>query len=260
MRIQLRQICLIARELSPIIDDLTYVLGIKTCFVDPRASAFGLENTVMSIGRNFLEVVSPVKTDSPGERFLKKRRGDGGYMVICQAESKEAQQAIRTRALVNGFHIAYESEDDECSICQIHPKDMIATIFEINRVDPDDFTGNWVSAGGMRWKDSSEQSSSVEFVAVELQSPNRVEIADRWARVAGLPVKSSGDELYVELNNARIRFVEQSDGRGPGLSGMDLAVSDLEGILARAKQRHAFVSDHELLICGTRIHLHKTNG
>ena len=57
MTIQLRQICLVARELQPVIDDLTGVLGINTCYVDPGVGKFGLENTLMPIGRNFLEVV-----------------------------------------------------------------------------------------------------------------------------------------------------------------------------------------------------------
>ena len=37
MTIQLRQICLVARELQPVIEDLTQVLGINTC-MSTRAS------------------------------------------------------------------------------------------------------------------------------------------------------------------------------------------------------------------------------
>ena len=40
MTIQLRQICLVARELRPVIDDLTNVLGIHACFVDPGCRCF----------------------------------------------------------------------------------------------------------------------------------------------------------------------------------------------------------------------------
>ncbi|GIT39067.1 MAG: hypothetical protein Ct9H300mP8_02630 [Gammaproteobacteria bacterium] len=38
MTIQLRQICLVAKELNPVIDDLTDVLGIKAA-LSTRASA-----------------------------------------------------------------------------------------------------------------------------------------------------------------------------------------------------------------------------
>ena len=47
MTIQLRQICLVAKELNPVIDDLTDVLGINSCFIDPVFRTFGLENTLM---------------------------------------------------------------------------------------------------------------------------------------------------------------------------------------------------------------------
>ena len=59
MSIQLRQICLVAEQLAPVIDDLTAILGINSCYVDPGVAKFGLENNLMPVGRNFLEVVAP---------------------------------------------------------------------------------------------------------------------------------------------------------------------------------------------------------
>ena len=61
MTIQLRQICLVAHDLEPVIDDLRSILGINSCYVDPGVGKFGLENTLMPIGRNFLEVVAPIQ-------------------------------------------------------------------------------------------------------------------------------------------------------------------------------------------------------
>ena len=89
MTIQLRQICLVAKDLNPVIDDLTEVLGINRCFIDPGVRTFGLENTLMCVGRNFLEVVAPVEEGTAGGRYLNRRGGDGGYMVICQAGNKK---------------------------------------------------------------------------------------------------------------------------------------------------------------------------
>ena len=45
MTIQLRQICLVAHELEPVIDDLRSILGINSCYVDPGVAKFGLERT-----------------------------------------------------------------------------------------------------------------------------------------------------------------------------------------------------------------------
>ena len=91
MTIQLRQICLVARDLASVIDDLTHILGINTCFIDPGVGRFGLENTLLPIGRNFLEVVAPIEENTAGGRYLQRRNGDGGYMVICQADNRQNQ-------------------------------------------------------------------------------------------------------------------------------------------------------------------------
>ena len=56
MSIQLRQIALVAEFLKPIIEDLTYILGVKPCFIDEGVGIWGLANTLLSIGHNFLEV------------------------------------------------------------------------------------------------------------------------------------------------------------------------------------------------------------
>ena len=255
MTIQLRQICLVARELRPVVDDLTSVLGINACFVDPGVGTFGLENTLMCVGRNFLEVVAPVEEDTAGGRFLDRRGGDGGYMVICQAHSKEEQQAIRQRALDNGIRIAMESDRDNWNICQIHPRDMIASFFEIDWMQANDFNGQWMPAGDLQWEDKVDQSSTIDYVGVELQGPDPVEIADLWSKVSGEPVHRDGSELSIQFNNATLRFVEATDGRGPGLGGLDILVADREGIVDRAKARGCYVNDQEVLICGTRFYL-----
>lgn len=59
----------------------------------------------------------------------------------------------------------------------------------------------------------------------------------------------------MALNNVGIRFVEATDGRGPGLGGLDLKVADRSAILAAAKARNAYVSDDEVHVCGVRFRL-----
>ena len=74
MTIQLRQICLVAEHLTPVIDDLTAILGINSCYVDPGVGVFGLENNLMAVGRNFLEVVAPTQPNTAGGRYLGNAR------------------------------------------------------------------------------------------------------------------------------------------------------------------------------------------
>ena len=256
MTIQLRQICLVARELRPVIDDLTSILGINACYVDPGVAHFGLENTLMAVGRNFLEVVAPIQENTAGGRYLDRRNGDGGYMVITQADTLANQRAVRQRALDNGVRVAHESERDGWHLCQLHPGDMIAAFLEIEYDKFADFEGNWMPVGGTGWEDKVKQDVTVDFLGVELQAPDPVGLAELWGKVAGLPIERDGAELSMALNNARIHFVEASDGRGAGLGGIHIAVRDLPRLLDTAKQRDCYVSDDRVDICGTRFHLH----
>ena len=256
MPVQLRQICLVAQQLEPVLDDLTSILGINRCYVDPGVGKFGLENTLMPIGRNFLEVVAPVEAGTAAGRYIERRGGDGGYMVITQADSRETQQAVRQRALDNGVRIAYESERGDWNLCQLHPRDMIAAFLEIESDAHNDFGGHWHPVGGIGWEDKVKQDVTVDYVGVELQSDDPAGLAELWGKVAGLPVERRGDELAMALNNVTIRFVRETDGRGPGLGGLDIAVRDREHILTEAKARGCYVSDDRVDICGTRWYLH----
>jgi hypothetical protein len=256
MTIQLRQICLVAHKLAPVIDDLTHVLGIETCYVDAGVGAFGLENTLMPIGRNFLEVVAPVQDGTAAGRYLERRGGDGGYMVITQADTRANQQAVRQRALSLGVRVAHESERDGWALCQLHPRDMIASFLEIEWDADEDFNGRWMPAGGTGWEAKIRQDVTVDFLGVELQAEDPVALAEHWSRVLALPLETREHEPLLRLNNAVLRFVEATDGRGPGLGGLDLKIMDRDRILDAARERGCFVDDGRVDICGTRFYLH----
>src|SRR5512135_712768 len=89
---RLRQIALVARDLDRVVADLCAVLGIAVAFRDPGVGAFGLHNAVMPIGDTFLEVVSPIQANTTAGRYLERRGGDGGYMVILQCDDLDADR------------------------------------------------------------------------------------------------------------------------------------------------------------------------
>ena len=81
-------------------------------------------------------------------------------------------------------------------------------------------------------------------------------MADLWARCTDLSVEHDADgNPTIAFNNVVLRFVAVTDGRGPGLGGLDIAVADREHILREAKARKAYVSDDQVNICGTRWYL-----
>lgn len=255
MSIQLRQICLVAERLQPVVEDLTAILGIHVCHIDPNVGKFGLENALLPVGRNFLEVVAPITDNTAAGRYLTRRSGDGGYMVITQTDSRETQLAARQRALDTGVRVAHESTRDGWHLTQLHPGDLEAAFLELESDQHNDFNGYWMPAGGLGWEDKVDQAVTVDITGVELQCKDPATLARKWAHIIGTECAADGDSVVAPLNNAVLRFVPLNDNRGPGLSGLDIRVANRPAVLDEARRRNCLVSDDEVLICGTRFHL-----
>ena len=256
MRVHLRQVALVASGLASAVADLSDIFGIEACHVDPGLAIWGLENTLLPVGHNFIEVVAPTTEGTAAGRYLERRGGDGGYMVICQTETLESQKACRERAAALGVRVAYESNEREgFNIMQLHPRDLEAAFFEIDWDVEADFTGRWEPAGGSDWAKHVRLQRVRDIVGVELQCDDPPTLARKWARIADAAVASENGCPVVMLNNAKLRFVTVNDDRGPGLGGVDLVVNDREAILRQARARNAYVSDDQVLVCGTRFYL-----
>ena len=256
MTIHLRQVALVAGTLAPAVDDLRAVFDLQICHIDPGLAIWGLENTLLPVGRNFLEVVAPVEENTAGGRYLERRGGDGGYMVICQADSLETQGMCRRRAAGQGVRVAYESDEFEgFSLMQLHPRDLEAAFFEIDWDAGNDFSGRWEPAGGTGWSNHVRTSRIRDIAGVELQCEDPPALAAKWAAIAGVEVRQDGQHPVVALENATLRFVGITDGRGPGLGGVDLVVNDRDAIVAEATRRGCLVHTNHVMVCGTRFYL-----
>ena len=64
-----------------------------------------------------------------------------------------------------------------------------------------------------------------------------VALANHWANVTDLSIDANAADP-VKFNNATLRFVTATDGRGPGLGGLDIRVNDRQSILQEAKKRN----------------------
>ena len=151
MSLTLRQICLVAAKLQPAVDDLKALLGVEVCHVDSIVHKFGVENALMAVDTNFIEVVAPIAEKTAAGRYLERRGGDGGYMVITQADNSEIQAACRARAEQMGVRVAWERQHETGHTMQLHPADTGGSFFEIDSDQSNDPIGNWMAAGGIGW-------------------------------------------------------------------------------------------------------------
>ena len=117
--LRMRQICLVARSLAPVVDEIRSVLALEVCHRDPGVGKFGLENALFPVGDGYLEVVAPVRDGTTAGRYLERRGGDGGYMVITQCDDLAAR---RTRCEAVGVRIANEIGYQEYRELQLHPR------------------------------------------------------------------------------------------------------------------------------------------
>ena len=251
--LRLKQICLVAADLDSVEEELKAILGLEVAYSDPGLSIFGLRNIMMPIGNSFLEVVTPVQEKTTAGRFLERRGGDGGYMVILQC-GDIGEVTERARSL--SIRIVWEDSNEETAGIQLHPKDLPGALVDIRRNSGDQSpTGPW-SPAGPDWQRARRTDVIRSLVAVEIQCVDPNELASSWSEVTQRPVsRDAENNPEVQLDDGSIRFVEATDGRGTGLGGIDVEVVDRARLLVAAEARGCEVSDETVMICGTRIRL-----
>lgn len=259
MSIHLRQICLVANELEPVVEQLSQVLNLQVCHRDPGVKQYGLENALFSLGTDFLEVVAPVTENTAAGRYLSRLGRNGGYMVILQADTRDTQTAVRSRALAARVRIAHEEERDGWSFCQLHPADMEAVILDIEWDGQENFTGCWHPAGGLSWQSFAEANPPVELVDVQLRCADPLALTRLWRDILGTGIEDA--EREISLGNAKLQFAQCDPEEYSNLAGITLRVQDKQRILALAKEQACYMNSENdsycdaIEICGTKITL-----
>ena len=253
--LRMRQICLVAEDLDTIEAHLRGVFGLEICYRDEGVAAFGLHNFLMPVGDNFLEVVSPLRPGTAGGRFLQRRGGDGGYMVIMQCDDIAARRAHVAEL---GIRLVNDSPGERSDGIQLHPKDVPGAIAELRwNEGGDDPAGPWQPAGP-NWLPAQRADVVARMTAAELQSDNPQAMAARWSQVLQRPLtENKAGQPTIALDDAQLRFVEAADGRGDGLSGLDLETVDHPHIIQAAHHHELEISNDEttITLCGIRFRL-----
>lgn len=216
---RLRQIALVTPELRNVERKICDQLGLEVCYRDPGLSSFGLRHGLYAIGDQILEVVAPKQPGTTAGRFLERRGGEGGYMVLLQTD--ELQQH-KTRVENDGMRIVHDGKVDAhgASIhgIHLHPKDVGGAILSLDQADPPE---SWLWAGH-DWQYHSTAGVVTDIVAIDIQADQPEEMAKRWAKAIGRPANDG----IITLDDATIRFVSTRDGRGDGLAAADLLATD----------------------------------
>jgi hypothetical protein len=251
--LRMRQICLVARDLDATEADLSSIFGLAVCYRDPGVGRFGLHNFLMPVGNNFLEVVAPTREGTAAGRYLDRRGGDGGYMVIMQCDDIAA---ARGRVAGLGIRLVADMGQGEDQGIQLHPKDVPGAIVELRQNHgANDPVPPWEPAGP-DWAAARRTDVVRAMTAAEIQADDAAALATRWSQVLDRPVTTgAAGHATIALDDATLRFVPATDGRGEGLGGLDLQTADRARVLEAAESRGCRVSDDLVMVCGVRFRL-----
>ncbi len=216
---RLRQIALVAADLRQVEEEICAELGLEVCYRDPGLAHFGLRHGLYAIGDQLLEVVAPKQEGTTAGRFLERRGGDGGYMVLLQtddvASHKERLEGVGIRIVHDGKVV---QDDAAIRGIHLHPKDVGGAILSVDQADPPE---SWLWAGP-DWAYHSLGGVVTAMIAIDIQAQDPQAMAQRWSKAIGIPATDG----VIQLEDAQIRFVEDADGRGDGLAAADLRASD----------------------------------
>lgn len=201
-----------------------------------------MRNTVFAVGDTFLEVLEPTAPSAPSARFLERRGGPGGYMLIMQVDDLVA---ARSRAADHDIRIVYDEPPArhhgvEASAVHLHPADTGGAIMSFDTMNPVD---GWAWAG-RAWEGHVRTDVVDRIVGVELSSADPEALATRFASLVDreCAVDTAG-RWRIELDQSRVNVVHAA-GDGP---------DQLTAIEMRATDRSRV--GETLVLAGTEIRL-----
>jgi hypothetical protein len=247
---RLRQICLVAPQLEPVIDDISSIMGLDVCYRDGNVAKYGLENALLPVDTILLEVVAPFQPGTAAGRFLDKTEGRGGYMAIfcCDDPDERGRHAKEM-----GVRVANVIDHAPYHGVQLHPRDCRAAFIEFNHTDgSDDILGPYPPAGP-DWQKAIRNDVTQALVGVEMQSPEPHDLAQHWGRIIGIAAgKNATGESTLALPNCTFRFVE---GASDIMSGLTFRVNDVARVRDAVKARGYAVSRDSFFLGGVNFQL-----
>ena len=248
---KLRQCVFVCKDLESSREELCDILGIEVAYRDPGVAKWGLVNVVCPTGHDFLEIVTPFQAGTSAGRYIERRKGDGGYMVILQVADAKAE---RQRVTGLGVRAVAQKDLPEYNYTHFHPSDTAGVLLSLDTTfaPPGVEPALWWPPAEKDWLRHSRSDVTNGLAGVEIQAEDPDKAGDLWARILGRPIQ---DDIIRLDDDGEIRFVPIADGRGPGVSAYDIRVVDRERVLAAAHKRGKKHGPAQVEVCGCRINL-----
>jgi hypothetical protein len=232
MTLRLRQVCLVAAELEPVVDAVQRILGVQVCHRDPGVGQYGLVNALFVCGHQFLEVVAPTRDGTAAGRFLQRSGGRGGYMAIFDTHDPGRR---REHAQALGIRIAHVMDHPGFFGIQLHPADCRAAMLEFDRSTGNERLDGPYWPAGPHWREQQRLDRVSGLPSIDVRSPDPEGLAAHWSRVIDAPVqRNAGGEPMLRFELGSVRFVAAPAGHAERLDALHVEVDDAERACAAA--------------------------
>ena len=227
--LRLRQAVFVAQDLAARSKEMCETLGVSIAYRDPGVRRWGVDNVIAAAGTDIVEIISPFREGTAAGRFIDKRKGDSGYMVILQVDN--AKSASRR---IGGKGVRVVELDDSLPnhvFTHFHPSDTGGILLSLESVTPPPGANPehcWAPAGP-NWAPSIRRDTTEGLRGIELQAKDPGAVAALWSELLERPTQSSGGIWRMPIDNGEIRFVAIDDDRGPGIRAYDFQASAKSG-------------------------------
>ncbi len=140
--LRLRQVVIAARDLDVTVQQICEALELSVCFRDPGVAEFGLHNALLTVGDQFIEIVSPIRDGTAAGRLLDRRDAAvTAYMVMFEVDDLDFRMAALAAA---GVRTVWSGDHERIRGRHLHPGDIGGAIVSLDETHP---PGSWHWAG-----------------------------------------------------------------------------------------------------------------
>ncbi|WP_156255290.1 VOC family protein [Sandarakinorhabdus oryzae] len=217
--LRLRQIAMVAPDLAPVEAEVGRIVVADVCYRDPGVGKYGLHNALWALGGTFLEALAPLQPGTTAGRYIERRGGATGYMVILDTDDLGP---VRARLAALNVRIVEDLTvgDDHlhATALHLHPRDTGGCLLSIDYHGPDGAMLGSYRWAGADWHRHASADLAISGAVMTCDDPAAT--AARWGAILDRPATRRGDGWRIPLDNGALDFIPNTSPAGEGLAAI----------------------------------------